>query len=199
MPNTPVYGWPYQGLSDPPNGAVLGEGLALGIEATLQTQISTLQALIDFVRNKPAAELRQTVAQSISDSTWTSLTFTTEDLDTDPAGTGGHSTSVNTSRYTAVYAGWYLLGGGYSSAVNATGQRGTRWAVNGLVVSASRAFIAATAAVGFELPARMKRVFLNVGDYVELQVWQNSGAPLNTDTSSAEVGSSMSIAWDRTA
>lgn len=35
MPNTPVYGWPYQALSDPPDGAALGEDLSLAIEATM--------------------------------------------------------------------------------------------------------------------------------------------------------------------
>jgi hypothetical protein len=35
MPNTPVYGWPYQSLTDAPDGPALGEDLALAIEATL--------------------------------------------------------------------------------------------------------------------------------------------------------------------
>ncbi len=35
MPNTPIFGWPYQALTDAPDGAALGEDLALAIEATL--------------------------------------------------------------------------------------------------------------------------------------------------------------------
>lgn len=151
-----------------------------------------------FLLSKPAAELRQTVAQSIANATWTSITFDVEDLDNDPTGAGGHSTSVNTSRYTAVYAGWYLLGGGCSFIVNATGQRGVAWAVNGTLVNASRSFFDASAAVGMDIAARVKRVFLNVGDYVELQCWQNSTGLLNTAVA-AESASSMSIAWERNA
>lgn len=32
---TPVYGWPYQSLPDPPDGAALGQNLALAVEATV--------------------------------------------------------------------------------------------------------------------------------------------------------------------
>lgn len=153
---------------------------------------------IRFLLNKPAAELRQTAAQSIPDSTWTSLTFPTEDLDGDPSGTGGHSTSSNTSRYTAVYAGWYLLSGGYNPIINGVGIRGTRWAVNGTAVNGSNTVLAATAATGAGYPARTKRVFLNVGDYVELQVYQNSTGLLNTDIT-GDSASSMSVGWERNA
>lgn len=33
---TPVYAWPFQALSDPPDGAALGQNLALAIEGTVQ-------------------------------------------------------------------------------------------------------------------------------------------------------------------
>lgn len=35
---TPVYGWPFQALLDPPNGAKLGEDLAIAIENTVSGQ-----------------------------------------------------------------------------------------------------------------------------------------------------------------
>lgn len=196
MATTPVYGWPYQGLSDPPNGATLGEGMALGIEATLQSQVATLQALIDFVRNKPIAQLRQSVAQTLTTGVWTSITFTTEVVDTDPAGTGGHSTSVNTSRYTAVYAGYVWLGGGAGFAINATGQRAVRWAVNGTMVDGSSAFLPPGAVFETAVPARGHLVLLGAGSYVELQAWQNSGGNLDT-IASLEHACSMAVAWER--
>lgn len=149
-----------------------------------------------FLLNRPAAELRQTVVQSIPNVTWTSITFTTEDLDTDPAGTGGHDNVTNTSRFTAVYAGWYRLSGGVEFAVNATGQRAAAWAVNGTLLNAGRTLIGATAALGMGVPARTKLLFLNVGDYVELQVYQNSGGALNTAVV-AEGAPSMTVVWER--
>jgi len=167
------------------------DGIALSSEMNSYARDPLL-----FLFSKPAAELRQTVAQSIPNVTWTSVLFDTEDLDSDPAGTGAHSTSSNTSRYVAVYAGWYRVSGGVEFAVNATGQRGCAWAVNGTLVTASRTFISATAATGMGVPARTKLVFLNVGDYVELQVYQTSGGALNTAVV-AEGASNMSVVWDR--
>jgi len=35
LPTTPTFGWPYHSVADPPNGAKLGQDLALAIEATV--------------------------------------------------------------------------------------------------------------------------------------------------------------------
>jgi len=153
---------------------------------------------IRFLLNKPIAELRQTVAQSLASGAWQSLTFTTEDVDTDPAGTGGHSNSVNTSRYTAVYAGWYLCSGGVGFDASAVGDRGIRWMVNGTAVLGSGVFLATSPLLTTLVPARVKRILLNLGDYLEMQAWQDTGGALNTNVS-GENQSSMSIAWDRVA
>jgi hypothetical protein len=151
-----------------------------------------------FLMNKPAAELRQTVAQSLANNTWTSLTFDVEDLDNDPSGTGGHSTSVNTSRYTAVYAGWYVVGGCAAFVANATGIRGHRWAVNGNPLNGESTLVQAVSVGGSntDVPASAARLYLNVGDYVEAQAIQGSGGALNTFVT-ATAQSSMTIGWDR--
>jgi hypothetical protein len=154
--------------------------------------------VLDFLQNKPAAELRQTVAQSIPNGALTALTFTTEDLDDDPAGSGGHSTSVNTTRFTAVYAGWYLIGGVVAFTASAVGTRATAWAVNGTNVNSSSVLVSASSAFGARIPAPSMRVFLNVGDYVELLAFQSTGGALNTEVA-GEAASRMSIAWDRLA
>lgn len=74
MANTPVYGWPYQSLTDPPDGPNLGEDLALGVEATLAAlaaQVTTLQSDVAAL---------QTVTTDLGSAwvnyvpTWTSLT-----------------------------------------------------------------------------------------------------------------------------
>ena len=49
MATTPGFGWPYQTLSDPPNGAILGEDLALAIEATVQSQVAALATRLDTI------------------------------------------------------------------------------------------------------------------------------------------------------
>lgn len=74
MGTTPVYGWPFQALTDPPNGADLGEDLALAIEATVAAQA----ALVATLQSQVAA--LQTVTTDLGSNwvtyapTWTSLT-----------------------------------------------------------------------------------------------------------------------------
>lgn len=139
-----------------------------------------------------AAELRQTSNQNIASASWAPLNFDAHDLDSH----SGHSDSVNNSRYVAPYTAWYLCSGGYTPASNTTGVRGTRWAVNGTAVNASQIFLLASGAGGDGFPARMKQVFLNAGDYLELQVWQNGVNPLGTQTT-GEAASSMSVLLTR--
>lgn len=154
---------------------------------------------IAFLLNRPVAELYSTVAQSLGSGVFTSILFELEAVDTDPSGTGGHSTSSNTSRFTAVYAGWYSCSGKVSFAANATSYRGATLAVNGSAVGRTGVLMdnngGATAMV-VPLPDMM--VFLNVGDYVEIQGTQASGAGLNTATA---VGwyCSLKVEWSRNA
>lgn len=64
MPNTPIFGWPYQALTDAPDGAALGEDLALAIEATMQDVISSI------------AEISEQVTQGTTTSTSFTATLT---------------------------------------------------------------------------------------------------------------------------
>jgi hypothetical protein len=153
---------------------------------------------IRFLLNKPICELKQIVSQSPITSTWTSITFTSEVVDTDVDGVGGHDTSSNTSRFTARYAGWYWLGGGVGFAPNVTGQRAVRWAVNGTALDGASVFTAAGGALGEALPARGKLTYLSVGDYVELQGWQSTGGALAT-VATGEHSCTMALMWERNA
>lgn len=137
-------------------------------------------------------EIRQTVAQAVSSASTpaTAMTCTTEDVDS----TGMHSTSSNTSRCTAVYAGWYRVGGGCAFAANATGSRGCDWAVNGSAVNGSFAWLPTNGSGFCATPARSKLLFLNVGDYAELLLAQTSGGSLNTSVISNEQGN-ISMSW----
>lgn len=156
------------------------------------SSISAMLAVQAFLLARPVAELRQATTQSIPATTWTSLAFDAFDVDT----ASGHSNVTLNSRYVAQYAGWYVVGGGYNPLVSAVGGRGTRWAVNGTPVNASSLFAPATAATGAGYPARVKRVFLNQADYIELQVYQSTAGALGTDTT-GDSASSMTIGWDR--
>jgi FtsP/CotA-like multicopper oxidase with cupredoxin domain len=64
MATTPTYAWPYQTLADSPDGASLGEDLALGVEATV------------LAHKTAATPSSATIAtsQTTTSSTYTNLT-----------------------------------------------------------------------------------------------------------------------------
>jgi hypothetical protein len=137
---------------------------------------------LDFLLTPPIAALRAVATQSLTTATWTALLFDVEDKDS----VNGHSTSVNPSRYTAVYAGWYWCAGVGAFALSATGSRGVGWYVNGSAISAVASLMPSVAAsFGTDLPAPGQLLFLDVSDYVELRVFQNTGGALSTSANSA--------------
>jgi hypothetical protein len=151
---------------------------------------SNVRDAINFlITNRPRAVLRQTVTQSTTNGTWASITFDVEDLDND----GGHSTVTNNSRYTAQTAGWYEASGVICWAGNYSNQRQSRWTINGTVVNASHASSQVSAGGFPAYPAATVHVYLNVGDYLELQGFQNEGT-VSTRVS-AEQASRMNVVW----
>lgn len=151
-----------------------------------------LEAVLDqivFLTQPVVAELRATSVQSLTNGTGTAVNFDAEDIDSH----GGHSTSVNTSRYTAQIAGWYQCTGAVSFASNATGRRGVWWQKNGADVTGSEtAFVAAGTGV-ITIPARVKLIQLAVGDYVQMLAFQDSGGALNTSVTFAVQQPSMHV------
>lgn len=133
--------------------------------------------------NTPVARLRQTATQTLTSGTYAPVTLTTEDYDSHT----GHSTSVNTSRYT-VQSGWagvYRLSGGVAFAANATGSRGCRWLKNGSPLPSSGVMLPNNGATtASRIPAQTISVDLAVGDYVELDAFQDRGGNLDTLVSS---------------
>lgn len=162
---------------------------------TLASGSRLTPARLAFVAgNRPAARLRQTVAQSIPNNVPTVITFGTEDLDTDPDGIGGHTLAFQ-SRYTARYPGWYRVGGGGSVAPSATGVRVLSWAVNGSHVGGSDVLLPAVAGVSTRIPARSDLIRLNENDYLELRIYQNSGGSLASAVLNDEQPT-MSVTWE---
>lgn len=159
-------------------------------------QLTQLAAAVNFLQTPPIAKLRQTVAQTLTTGVSTAITFTTESVDTDIDGIGGHDNAVNTSRFTARYAGWYGVSGGVSWNSSAAGIRLARFAVNGTLDDASDSLLA-TAGAGntHRHPTRTTMVFLNVGDYAELFAVQSSGGNLATIATAGGEQSHMTVWW----
>lgn len=153
---------------------------------------NNISAVLNFLLAPPIYRGRQTSAQSLTSGTFTAITQDTEDVDT----AGGHSTVSNTSRYTAVYAGWYDVAGGVGFAFNATGNRALDLRVNGTMLNGTQSNIATlTASSSTAQPVTADElVFLNVSDYVELFAFQSSGGALNTAVTTDQQ-SRMNVRW----
>lgn len=145
-----------------------------------------------YLLARPIFQGRQTSAQSIPDNTVTAVTFNAEDVDS----AGGHSTSTNTSRYTAVYPGWYRASPAASFAANATGARALEVSRNGTLINGSGVIVPAmTGGISHRMAGRTIMSFLNVGDYLETSVFQNSGGALNTAVGGVEQ-STFCVSWE---
>lgn len=139
--------------------------------------LNSVRGMLQAIINPPIGAFRQAVAQSIPNGAWTAILLDTEDVDS----AGGHSLTINTSRYIAQIAGWYQFSGGTSFSASATGVRYAGWMLNGSMINASSAGgYAGSAAQVVQVCARTIHISMAVGDYVELAGWQNSGGALNT-------------------
>jgi hypothetical protein len=123
--------------------------------------------------------------QSCTNGALTTLTWDTNDLDVG----GVHSTSSNPTRFTmpagsggstsATQGGMWMLVAQVDFAFNNTGQRAVRWLKNGTTVVGQTVVQAVTNAA---TPAFVQCVCtpnLAAGEYVEVQVFQDSGGALN--------------------
>lgn len=148
---------------------------------------------VEFLLNRPIFRGRSTASQSVGTGSWTSLALAAEDVDS----ADGHDNATNNTRYTAVYAGWYQVSCVVGTiAGNVTGRRGARFAVNGTLINASRCLLAATTASAIVMPGTTVVLYLNVGDYVEAQGFQDSGGPLNFGSAAVDDNSMLNVVWE---
>jgi len=145
---------------------------------------------LDFLLTRPMGFFRQTAAvQAVNTGTNTAITFDEEIYDIPD----GHD-STNTSRFYATYAGWYQITGATGWQANTTNRRGGRWAVNGVAINGSGCYLPANPVGTCEVPIRLHYVYLNIGDYVELYGYQDSGGSLNTSIIT-DTSCTMTIMW----
>ncbi len=106
----------------------------------------------------------------------TLLTFNSERYDNDTI----HSTSTNTGRLTAQTEGYYIINGSCRWVANATGQRFLNIKLNGTTFIGTQS-LDTTSGGNPAVIALPTIYFLNVGDYVELHAFQNSGGNLDVE------------------
>lgn len=122
----------------------------------------------------------RTTTQSIPNNTATAIALNaTEDFDTDAF----HDTTTNNTRITIPtgLGGYYSLKGSAEWAANTTGSRILLFAVNGTALPSyhGRERLAAAASGNTVAASASVDLHLSAGDYVELQVVQNSSAALD--------------------
>lgn len=117
---------------------------------------------------------------SIPNATVTVLTFNSERFDNDNI----HDTSTNTSRLTCQTPGIYLITACVRFAANATGQRQAYIRLNGSTIIAICTTNNTGASIATDI-ALATIYSLSATNYVELCVYQNSGAALNVVYASA--------------
>lgn len=151
---------------------------AAGLKLTGAIWTSDVTDPVTFLTNPPRAVLTQATVQSIPNSTWTGLNFDTEQADE----YGGHSTTVNNSRWTcpAGAAGWYTVCGVYAPFGNAAGFRAARLQVNGSPVLGTAAYLPHNGATDAGIVTPTRDIQLAVGDYVQVAGFQSTGGALNT-------------------
>ena len=149
-------------------------------------------ALLGKLKSAPyGCVLKRTATQSISNATNEVITFpsgsTTEELDDDSF----HDGATNTSRLTVPTggAGWYDIGACVQFAANTTGRRETWIELNGSAGTGTPILMVAQ-----DAPPTAQAVLnpsgfylLAAGDYLTLNVYQNSTVALNVQANNYSV------------
>lgn len=158
-------------------------------EKVTSAKMRQLRDVLNFLMSgMPLFDAVQTVAQSLGDSVWTPITFSTETIDRD----SGHSTATNTSRYVAKTPGWYRVIG--TGSVNiTTGRMHVAIAKNGAKVPSGTGALGN--ALGVAASVSEATVWLNgSSDYVELWAAQVTGGSAPTSVLS-DFACHLSVQW----
>lgn len=137
---------------------------------------ATLGRAVTLLRNPPRAMVRLTSTQSITShaTNMYPISWNQEPFDPD----GMVDLTGAPTRLTVVTPGTYLLSGQVGWAGSSAGMRRVRWAKNGTLVEyQSTEYPGGTAAISMRAPTILAA--LATGDYIELQVGQDSGSGLN--------------------
>ena len=177
-------------IPSPATAAVGGKETASGWNTDVRDEA------LFWTTNRPIGQAVQTSAQTgWTSATFTSITFSTEDIDRD----GQHSTSSNTSRFViGTTLGWYRVSGNYCSAGNAVATLlRAQIALNGTAVNgspnsmnpgaSSAIFCVPTFAVFVQATA--------AADYVEVQGWMTAASGTIGTAVSSAFTSALNVEW----
>lgn len=170
-----------------PRNLYLSQGAQLSGALTVGTTV-TIGGVVTAASQIRAGAYHSTT-QSLSDSTWSSLSMNSEDYDVGSV----HDTATNNSRMTIPSGGtgFYLVTGAVGFAASGAGVRGARIAKNGSVVG-TNVTVPATGTGTTQIGVQWMGP-LSAGDYVEVQGYQSSGGALNAGNATREGGNQIQI------
>lgn len=142
-------------------------------KATAALLNSNVRDPVTFRQTPPIFRLTATGVTSVPSGAFTAIAWGSADIDT----YGGWGAGAHPTRYIAPITGWYWVAGTVQMAAGTTGTRrvGSLW-INGTNARQQEWQAVGTNAASVPVASV---IFLNKGDYVEHQSWQNSGAALN--------------------
>jgi hypothetical protein len=171
MATTPNYALRYPVLTDAPNGPQAFQNLATDVDTQLLATNSAARL--------PVCIMTCGAATSIPSSVFTTIAFSTEQIDT----ANGHDNATNNSRYTAQsgWAGYYSCSANVVLGAQTPGgsTRAAVFAKNGTNLSYTEVYYDIMA---FQSSLIIPPVIIQlaVGDYMEMLVYQNGTGAVNT-------------------
>ena len=137
--------------------------------------ITSATSLITVAHGDHGARVFNSAASEVNNTVWTSVGFQSERRDTDAF----HDNVTNKSRMTIPtgLGGIYAVGGHLAFGANSTGRRHLRIQKGGSTTLAEQRMVALTS-VATVLDLHTV-THLNDSEYVEIQIWQSSGAGLS--------------------
>jgi hypothetical protein len=150
---------------------------------------SSITNLGNFLLGKPVAKLYSTTATAVAALTVVPVPLALEIVDRD----NGHSTTTNTSRYTAQTAGYYQIDSGLGWNSTAGTYRICYLRVNGsTTVIGSLAEVTGTGTNALTTKSSVM-TYLAVGDYVEIIAYSGTATTLTSILSDATAY--MNVVW----
>lgn len=136
---------------------------------------------IDFLTNRRPHAIAEnhTTANSIAVNTWTSIKLDTIKRDTE----GGFDVSGN---YTVQVSGWYYVSASIVWAVDGTGERGIRFAVNNFPSISGAVLYNPDAGIACGI-SMSRMIPLVAGQVLTMQGWQDTAGTLATNLVSPEI------------
>jgi len=159
-----------------PELASLGLEIPFELVALLEERDRQLE---DYLSNRPRARVHDASPKSLNNSVFTALTFDSERYDVGKC----HDTVINNGRLTAPINGLYTIGGAVRFESNTTGFRVVRLRVNNAITIIRQV----TGAINGTLTMSVVTDYeLLAGDFVVLEVFQNSGGNLDSEVSARQ-------------